>query len=826
MKIHLITRCLAGFFLTSAAARADFQNGQAANLALGEPATNTCFSYASGVAVDAATHEVFVSDAVKHRVLRFSSAESLKNGGAAEAVLGQPDFQSTSPGLSATRVEQPGGLAVSADGRLYVADRSNNRVLRFDHAATLASGSPADGVLGQVDFTQGGQNNPSSANMHNPSAVAVDPTGRLWVADEGNYRVLRFDNAAAKSLGAAADGVLGQVSFTTHSHVVSASGMSFPSGLAVDGTLRLWVSDEGSHRVTLFNDPAAKANGAAADKVLGQPDFISFEAPASTLRNRVKNPLGLAVSGGTLWVADRDSWRVLRFTAAHTKTNGANADGVLGQVSYTTDDYGSTAAALNRPTGLALDGGRLWIVDSENNRVLRHENAAFLPDGSSAVSMLGDTSLTNVSPFYPKATRFAAGARGITVDPLSGKVFLCDTGNHQVLRFASGAALTSGAPAEGVLGQNDFSHNTAGGDVDSMTSPSAVAMDHNGHLWVADTGNHRVLRFDTAATAENGRGANAVLGQVNIHFNVPAITAAGMWSPAGLAVQSSFSHVSQTWTTTQLWVADTANGRVLRFSNPATALDGASASAVLGQGNFTSQVISSASNRMVGPIGLAVDSTSHLWVADSKNNRVLRFDLASGKANGAAADGVLLQSGFGVNSPGPTAALGKLPTGVCVTPQGRLFVTDSGDRVVWFDAAASLTKGAIIHGMLGFTGNLVFPTATTPGYWNNLLAPSACCLDEVGHLWVTDAGNKRALRFTPSLDSTISASGLNAQNQFTLTMSALVGETYELRSSPDLEDWSTIEGNYRATIGNPYGIFNWTAPTAAIGKRFYRLQAP
>ena len=80
-----------------------------------------------------------------------------------------------------------------------------------------------------------------------------------------------------------------------------------------------------------------------------------------------------------------------------------------------------------------------------------------------------------------------------------------------------------------------------------------------------------------------------------------------------------------------------------------------------------------------------------------------------------------------------------------------------------------------------------------------------------------DTGNKRALRYTPSLDSTITAFGLNPQSKFTLTMSALVGETYELRSSPDLQDWNTIEGSYRATIGLPYGTLQWTAPTAAAG---------
>ena len=822
--------CLAALLLTCAATRADFQSGQYANLALGEPALNKSFSSAAGVAVDPLTHKVFVCDIAKHRVLRFASAESLQNGGAAEAVLGQPDFQSTGSGLSATRLNAPRGLAVSIAGQLYVADADNNRVLRFDHAATIASGSPADGVLGQVDFTHGVKNNASSSNMHWPAAVAVDPTGRLWVADTFQQRVLRFDQAGSMANGSPADGVLGQPNFTIEGGVATATGMKEPQALAVDGTLRLWVSDTGSNRVLLHNNPAAKANGAAADKVLGQPDFVASAASAATLRNRFDTPRSLAASGGTLWVADTANNRVFRFNSAHTMSNGANADGVLGQSSYTTDSPGYAAAALYNPTGLAVDGGRLWIVDSNNNRVVRHENAAFLPNGSSAVSMLGDSSLTESSLSYANAARFGTGAKGITVDPSTGKVFVCDTANSRVLRFASGAALISGAAAEGVLGQNFFWGQAPGSESRDMRNPSAVAMDHNGHLWVADTGNHRVLRFDTAASAENGRWADAVLGQGFGSFdtNLPATTIDGMRFPQGLVVQSSFNRTTQTWTTTNLWVADSANNRVLRFNNPVTAVNGANASAVLGQSVFNTASFGSAAAAMNQPTGLALDSQGVLWVADTVNNRVLRFDAATAKANGAAADSLLLQNAFGVNNTaGPTPTVGKFPSGVAITPQGRLFISDmGGNRIVWFNHASGQAKEAVVHGMLGFTGDPNFPNSTTPGHWNNLLQPSACTLDDSGRLWVLDTGNKRALRFSPALDSTITGFGLNAQNRFTLTMSALVGETFELRSSPDLQDWSTIEGDYRATIGNPFGALNWTAPAAASGKRFFRLQAP
>jgi hypothetical protein len=67
----------------------------------------------------------------------------------------------------------------------------NSRVLRFDNAATLANGAPADGVLGQPDFTSG-LFDTTQSTMHFPRGLAIDSAGSLWVADNNNNRVLRF----------------------------------------------------------------------------------------------------------------------------------------------------------------------------------------------------------------------------------------------------------------------------------------------------------------------------------------------------------------------------------------------------------------------------------------------------------------------------------------------------------------------------------------------------------------------------------------------------------------------------------------------------------
>ena len=173
----------------------------------------TTMNSPSMVVTDPTTGKIFVADTYNDRVLRFASVTSLINGNAAEAVLGQVDFTSSESALSATQMDVPGGLAIDSNGRLWVADTFNNRVLRFDNVTSKANGAAADAVLGQADFTHNVAATTQSG-LNTPGNLIVDANGRLWVTDSSNSRVLRYDNAATKVNGANADGVLGQTDFT------------------------------------------------------------------------------------------------------------------------------------------------------------------------------------------------------------------------------------------------------------------------------------------------------------------------------------------------------------------------------------------------------------------------------------------------------------------------------------------------------------------------------------------------------------------------------------------------------------------------------------
>jgi len=118
--------------------------------------TQSGMYYPSAVAVDPTTHKVFVSEEINNRVLRFASIYALRNGAKAEAVLGQRNFTSNTADTTQSGMDEPEFVFVDGSGRLWVADYGNNRVLRFDHASTILSGAPANAVLGQPNFSSSG----------------------------------------------------------------------------------------------------------------------------------------------------------------------------------------------------------------------------------------------------------------------------------------------------------------------------------------------------------------------------------------------------------------------------------------------------------------------------------------------------------------------------------------------------------------------------------------------------------------------------------------------------------------------------------------------
>ncbi|MCB1204515.1 MAG: NHL repeat-containing protein [Verrucomicrobiae bacterium] len=395
--------------LLSESSFAGLKTHQAADLVLGQPdfetelpnLSQTGMTRPRDVAIDPTTGKVFVADSFNHRILRFASHLSLWNGTPAEAVFGQDDFVSQNGNQARqNRFDLLARLYIDHEGRLWVTDQNNHRVLRYENASHRVTGTPADGVLGQPDFTSFATGLDDSS-MNIPIGITGSPDGTIWVADLENHRVLRFDNAALKINGAPADAVLGQLDFLSKTSGTSATKMKSPTGIFFDDDGALWVAERDNNRILRFDNAASLGNGAAANGVLGQDDFSTASGGLGEFK--LQDPSDVVVdSQGTLYVSDYRNFRVLGFLDAAKLADGSAASIVLGQTDFGSGEVSLTAQGAYYVQGLALDElDRLYVSQTNFNRVLRYS-----PDGTPAISIKGKKS-TRSSNLTLRGTAFS-----------------------------------------------------------------------------------------------------------------------------------------------------------------------------------------------------------------------------------------------------------------------------------------------------------------------------------------------------------------------------------------------------------------------------------
>lgn len=362
----------------------------------------------------------FVSDRGNHRVLVWDQVPR-ENGEPAGIVLGQEDFadclenrgmtttldEMTSgvgdedlDGFTITKsgedtLSQPAGVAV-IDGKLYVVDSGNHRVMRWDSLPSEDGEAPGL-VLGQDNLEEGESNRRGtigSGSLFFPMGICSGDDQHVFVADKDNHRVL-FWKKIPFSDGWNADIVLGQSGMDEREpnggdfEDARPDTLSFPTGVCYDAENdRLFVVDQGNNRVLIWNK-LPNTVGQAADVVIGQKDFHD-RAPNAGQGTAHASAMGLyfptdVVYGRKgLFVSDTSNNRVLVWKEVPTE-NGRPADLVIGQKTFTDNKFNqggeASAGTLNDPYGLFIDEdpedeediGRLYIADRGNSRVVMWE---------------------------------------------------------------------------------------------------------------------------------------------------------------------------------------------------------------------------------------------------------------------------------------------------------------------------------------------------------------------------------------------------------------------------------------------------------------------
>jgi uncharacterized protein (TIGR03437 family) len=395
----------------------------------------------------------------------------------------------------------------------------------------------------------------------------------------------------------------------------------------------------------------------------------------------------------------------------------------------------------------------IWIVDTANNRVLVFPAQNFansLPQYNTAARVLGQLDFPYTAPnlidgqevFFADAVVGALGS-GIVVDKTSTPphLYVADPGNNRILGFINASSVGTDShsiltqKADVVIGQpsllssqpNYSPSNTQLSQAQipnstGLNGPVGLAVDSNGNLYVADSGNGRVLRFPKPFSQPSGslQVANLVLGQSSFTTKIQDPSQSTMNTPYGLALFNGPTGVSNAG---GLAVSDLAHNRILIFNKAAGGdfTSGQAASIVLGQQDFTHASASGSTAGLNGPRHIASDTSDFLYVTDTYNGRLLVFANASKSVNGASA---ALQVP-GLNS----------PEGVAVsTITGDIWVANTNQsQLLQFPAFQTLLA----------TNQ---PTATL----NNVIAPLALALDSFDNLVVADEIN-RVTFFFPAM---------------------------------------------------------------------------
>jgi hypothetical protein len=494
----------------------------------------------SSMAVDSAGN-LYVTDFWNHRVLKYNAPFSTDT--VADDVWGQDNFLANSCNKSlpfpdariATAVDATtlcfswgrsnawtAGVDVDANGNVWVADSGNNRVLRFppgSHAADL--------VLGQSDF--GSRAEGAGLNqLRSPVAVRMNSRGWVYVADQGNNRVMVFEPPFAPNMEGRVFG----------------SGFGVPSGIDFDPTqpgvwimnttynsLERWDEDSGQ----LINLIGRKGVGNLLDRASGsigidsngnkyvaigigdyQNDVLMFAPGASTTvptrrlfgagvgndptGASIASGGGVAVAGNQLIVADRG--RILFWNNASSLTNGQAADGAAGGVVSVNEVKRGCCITLK-----ADRGNHLWVSAPREAGLPNRINAYTLPLAAGAQPVLTLTLPLNVlgggqivdngayQPFW-----------GIAPTDNSEFLWVSHADTNRVFRVRD--PLTNPL-VDVILGQTDIggvSCNRGGSPRVGMTPstlclPGAVSLDRLGNLYVSDhsleiQGNMRLLEFN------------------------------------------------------------------------------------------------------------------------------------------------------------------------------------------------------------------------------------------------------------------------------------------------------------------------------------------
>ena len=475
----------------------------------------------------------------------------------------------------------------------------------------------------------------TAAQLKFPYGVAVDGAGNLYIADTSNHRIRKVDSTGTITTIAGT----GEGGFSGDGGAATAAQLKFPYGVAVDGAGNLYIADTGNHRIRKVDSTGTITTIAGT----GEGGF-SGDGGAATAA-QLSFPYDVVVDGaGNLYIADTSNHRIRKVDSTGTITTivGTGVGGFSG------DGGAATAAQLNSPSGVALDGaGNLYIVDQSNHRIRK-------VDSTGTITTIAGTGLYGFSGDGGAATAAQLGfPYGVAVDG-ADNLYIADRSNQRIRKVDSAGTITTIAGT----GEGGFSGDGGPATVAELSSPYGVAVDGAGNLYIVDWFNQRIRKVDSAGTITTIAGTDLY----GFSGDGGAATAAQLDSPIGVAVDGAGN----------LYIADTSNHRIRKVDSTGTI----TTIAGTGERGFSGDGGAATTAQLDSPYGVAVDGAGNLYIVDQRNHRIRKVD-STGTITTIVGTGV---RGFGGDGGAATAAQLDFPYGVAVDGAGNLYIADRSNH--------------------------------------------------------------------------------------------------------------------------------------------------
>jgi sugar lactone lactonase YvrE len=315
----------------------------------GGPATDARLNQPAGIAVDGAGN-VYVSDFANNMVRVISPAGSI------DAYVGCGIAGFTGDGNPATnsKLDGPRGLAFDAAGNLYIADCGNNRIRKVSPAGVLSTfaGTGTAGFSGDGGAA-------TAAELRLPYGVKADALGNIYIADLGNNRVRRVD-ASGNIVTVAGNGA---AAFTGDGGPATAAALRSPADMVPDNAGNLYIAD-------MDNQDIRKVDGAGTITTVAGNNWPGWVCDSVHGTNsELFQPMCVITDAyGNILIADMDNNRVRRLTDAYI-IYSVGGTGVAG---HSGDGGPATAAELNHPSAIAMDGaGNIYVAEAGDGVVRR-----------------------------------------------------------------------------------------------------------------------------------------------------------------------------------------------------------------------------------------------------------------------------------------------------------------------------------------------------------------------------------------------------------------------------------------------------------------------